>query len=135
MQMSADTIVRHHLLELILWPKEDGSFIEIKNSAARLKELGIYDDFKLTIPMTAKEHNRLHLKGRVPWNKGVAASEESKLKNRLAHLGMPSSQKGTKGLRHHDEDTRRRISEAMKGKCKHNTGRHWKLVNGVRTWY
>lgn len=135
MQMTANTKVRHHLLELILWPKEDGSFMEIKNSAKRLKELGIYDDFKLTIQMTAKEHNRLHRKGQEPWNKGIAATEESKVKNRLAHIGKQPWNKGAKGMLHHDEDTRRRISEALKGKCKHNTGRHWKLVNGVRTWY
>lgn len=34
-----NTIDRHHLLEIILWPNEDGTFTEIENSAARLKEL------------------------------------------------------------------------------------------------
>lgn len=34
-----NTIVRHHLLEIILWPNEDGSFTKIINSRNRLKNL------------------------------------------------------------------------------------------------
>ena len=40
---------RHHLLEIILWPNNDGTFTKIINSKKRLEELGIYDDYKLCI--------------------------------------------------------------------------------------
>ena len=89
MPNTANTIVRHHLLELILWPKDDGSFIEINNSAKRLKELGIYDDFKLTIQMTSSEHTTFHNKAR---------------KNNYWRGKHPS------------EATRKKISESLKGK-------------------
>lgn len=52
---------RHHLLEIILWPNEDGTLRTIHNSAKRLSELGIYDDFKMTIQITDSEHMRLHM--------------------------------------------------------------------------
>lgn len=58
--MAKEIIDRHHLLEIILWPNDDGTFTEIRNSAERLQELGIYDDYKLTIPLTHSEHTRLH---------------------------------------------------------------------------
>ena len=54
---------RHHLLEIILWPNEDGTFREIRNSVARLKELGIYNDWKLCIEIPHGEHTRLHKTG------------------------------------------------------------------------
>ena len=54
---------RHHLLEIILWPNEDGTFREIRNSRARLKELGIYDDWKMCIKIPHGEHISLHQKG------------------------------------------------------------------------
>jgi len=58
--MPASNIIRHHLLEIILWPNGDGTFRKIVNTQARLRELGIYDDWKLTIKMTRSEHLRLH---------------------------------------------------------------------------
>ena len=135
MQMNPNTIVRHHLLELILWPNGDGTFREIVNSSERLKELGIYNDFKLTIEITCLEHNRLHRKGRPAYNRGIPSTKEARLKNSLAHIGREPGNKGKKGIYSHNADIRARISEKMKGRCKHNTGKHWKLVNGVRTWY
>lgn len=59
-KLFSDSKVRHHLLEIILWPNEDGTFTKIINSAQRLKELGIYDDWKMTIVLTNGEHVRLH---------------------------------------------------------------------------
>jgi hypothetical protein len=53
-------IDRHHLLECILWPNGDGTFRKIVNRAKRLKELGIYDDFKLTIPIEHRAHTTMH---------------------------------------------------------------------------
>lgn len=107
MQMSADTIVRHHLLELILWPKEDGSFIEIKNSRARLKELGIYYDFKLTIPMTSSEHTSLHNKSRMNYWYGKHPSAATRKK-------ISESLKGKSFTAEH----RQKLSVANKGKTR-----------------
>ena len=81
-----EPIDRHHLLEIILWPNGDGTFRTILNSRDRLKELGIYDEFKLTIPLRHSEHTRLHNKG----NKHFYG-------------------------KHHSEDTRNKISDSMKG--------------------
>lgn len=53
--------VRHHLLEIILWPK-DGNLIPIINSQEDLKRLCIYDDYKMTIEITNSEHTTLHNK-------------------------------------------------------------------------
>lgn len=47
------------------------------------------------------------LKGRAAWNKGKHPSEES----------------------------RKRMSEAKKGKPSPRKGMHWKLVDGKRVWY
>ena len=58
-----DRIDRHHLLEIILWPNPDGSFREIRNSMTRLKELGIYDDYKMCIKIPHSEHMKLHHSG------------------------------------------------------------------------
>ena len=51
---------RHHLLECILWPNGDGTFRKIINTAKRLDELGIYKDFKMTIPIEHRTHSLMH---------------------------------------------------------------------------
>lgn len=89
-------MVRHHLLEIILWPNIDGTFRKIVNSAARLKELGIYEDYKLTINLSRSDHSKLH------------ASEG----HMLGHLW-----KGKKRGKFSDEH-RRKLSESHKGKRK-----------------
>jgi hypothetical protein len=53
-------IDRHHLLECILWPNGDGTYRKIINRAERLKELGVYDDYKLTIPIEHRLHTTMH---------------------------------------------------------------------------
>lgn len=53
-------IDRHHLLECILWPNEDGTFRKIVNTKNRLKELGIYYDYKLTIRIEHSAHSTMH---------------------------------------------------------------------------
>ena len=139
---------KHHLLEIILWPNGDGTFKTILNSSKRLKELGIYDDYKLTIPLSIEEHIKLHakymseehkrkisdaLKGkkRQPFTdetrrrmseaaKGKTMTDESRRK-------MSEAQKGRK-RGPLTAETRRNISEAIKGK-------HWKLIDGKRVWY
>lgn len=99
-------IVRHHLLELILWPNKDGTFKEIKHTANDLRKLGIYDDFKLTIEMTRGEHCSLHKP-----HKDCQHSEDTR--KRISKNG--------KG-RH-----------ANSGKC--FKGMKWKVINGKRVWY
>lgn len=53
-------IDNHHLLECILWPNGDGSFRKIINTQKRLEKLGIYDDYKLTIPIERSIHQTMH---------------------------------------------------------------------------
>lgn len=67
-------IDRHHLLECILWPNGDGTFRKIINSAKRLKDLGIYDDYKLTIPIERSLHQNMHRE----FEKGTEYSFEGK---------------------------------------------------------
>lgn len=55
------SIVRHHLLECILWPNGDGTFRKIVNLPDRLQKLGIYDDYKLTIPIERGVHASMHI--------------------------------------------------------------------------
>ena len=76
---------------------------------------------------------------------GCYHTEESKQKNRLAHLGKHHSVESLRKLReanigdknrfygkHHSEEIIRKISESCKGKKK---GMTWKLVDGHRVWY
>lgn len=97
------TIDRHHLLEIILWPNGDGTFKTILNSAERLKELGIYDDFKMTVPLTKAEHAKLHM---------MNQRNETKTKRAEALSGEKNGFYG----RTHSADSKRKMSEAKKGK-------------------
>ena len=58
-------IDRHHLLECILWPNGDGTFRKIINTQDRLRELGIYDEYKLTIPIEHGAHNTMHIRFKI----------------------------------------------------------------------
>lgn len=53
-------IDQHHLLECILWPNVDGTFRKIINRAKRLEDLGVYNDYKLTIPIDHSTHQKMH---------------------------------------------------------------------------
>lgn len=53
---------RHHLLEIISYYDDNGNEIVIYNTKQRLKELGIYNDYNLTIELSVSEHSKLHLK-------------------------------------------------------------------------
>lgn len=118
---------RHHLLEIILWPNGDGTFKTILNSPERLQQLGIYNDYKLTIPLSRAEHNRLHKKGK-------HHSDETKRKMSKAQKVLCFS-----------DEHRQKLSEVHKGKVfsvEHRAklsaafkGKHWKLVDGKRVWY
>lgn len=83
---------RHHLLEIILWPNKDGTFTEIRNSTERLKKLGIYNDFKMTIYVSPSEHSKLHNEHRNVRAKTTEEKEyekqliEKRVKERLDNL-------------------------------------------------
>lgn len=115
-------LVRHHLLEFILWPKEDGSFIEIRNSSARLKELGIYDDYKLCILLSRSEHAKLHSDPRQiaalhQRNVGSKRSTATRAKMSAAHKGHPCPKL------------------AIEHSVAARKGKHWKEINGKRTYF
>lgn len=96
--MKTSNTIRHHLLEIILWPNEDGTFRKILNSADNLKELGIYNQYKLCIPMTRAEHASLHNKD------NPICGEHSK--------GKPSAFKWKK----HTDESKEKISKNKRGK-------------------
>lgn len=124
--------VRHHLLEIILWPNGDGTFMTILNSVDRLKELGIYDDWKMTIPLSREEHVRMHGKYMTEETrrkmsdslKGRIMTEEHKRKMSAAHKGKIMSEESRRKMsasrkgRHLSEETRRKISESLKARVK-----------------
>jgi hypothetical protein len=62
MENSRGTLMvdKHHLLECILWPNGDGTFRKIVNTQKRLKEIGAYDDHKMTIPIEHGAHTSMH---------------------------------------------------------------------------
>lgn len=141
-----NNIIRHHLLEIILWPKNDGSIVEIRNSRKYLKELGIYDKH-MTIEMTREQHASLHHKGQSKSiehkykiseaNKGRLLAEETKLKISRTLTGRTQSMdtklkrsNSLKGKKHGpmSEETKNKLSNA-------NKGRHWRIVDGKRKWY
>lgn len=109
---------RHHLLEIILWPNSDGTFRKILNSKKRLKELGIYDDWKLTITIPADEHSRMHASNRSDATKQkISAANTGKKHSEEAKAKMSASQIGNtkaKGYKH-SEEAKRKMSAAKKG--------------------
>ena len=102
-------VCRHHLLEIILWPNEDGTFREILNTASTLKQLGIYTD-KLTIAVSRADHARLHASGKI----GIKRSMESRKK--MSESAKKSYKKG-----------------GHQG-GKNFKGMTWKVENGRRVW-
>ena len=124
---------RHHLLEIILWPCEDGTLRTILNSRERLKELGIYNDFKLCIRISARDHSSMHRLAEIsvgrkpipPSAKGKhwTLSAETKQKMSIAQTGKP----GTNTGKTFSALWRQRISEGQKGKLRG----HW-YNNGVK---
>lgn len=111
--MKTSNIVRHHLLEIILWPNEDGTFRKILNSADRLKELGIYNQYNLCIQMTRAEHASLHCKG------NPICGEHSK--------GKPSPFKWKK----HTTQSKEKISKSKRGVTKTLFGEKYKEHFGI----
>lgn len=75
----------------------------------------------------AQKHSSLAPRGRIPWNKGIPLSEETKSKMSEAHMGKPPTFKGRKHSsesrlkqslshmgKHPSGQTRRKISRSVK---------------------
>ncbi len=84
-------------------------------SVKALKEQGLYYKRPASelIFLKHSEHTSLHMKGSA-WNKGKSKSEETKRRMSEALKGRAPTFKG----KHHSEETKRRIAEANKGKLK-----------------
>lgn len=111
---------RHHLLEIILWPNEDGTFRQIINDCRRLKELGIYNDYKLTILIDAKTHSRLHAAfpsatRTLAWQKCTAAMRKSNINREYTAETRKKISASRIGIKFSDNH-KRNLSESHKGK-------------------
>ena len=135
---------RHHLLQIILWPNGDGTYRTILNSRERLKELNIYNDFKMTITITHQQHMDLHNKyrsdetkkllhdrlsginnpmyGKEPWNKGKAWSDEIRNKISVSCTGR-SPTVHTHASRHRISDSKIQTEFGRKYKEHYNMTR------------
>lgn len=108
----------HHRLETLT---SDGKRRSVDITAAELKSLNMYFDrpAEELVFMTTKEHRQLHTEGKQGYWKdktnpmyGKHHSEETKKKLSEAAKGRPSPNKG----KHLSEETRKKLSEVHKGK-------------------
>lgn len=97
-------------------------------SYAELIERGEYFDVQPEelIFLTPSEHHKIDsfCKRRSDAQKGKKLSEETKRKLSDALKGKPTWNKG----KHLSDEHKQKMSDALKGK-------HWKLVDGKRVWY
>lgn len=116
---------RHHLLEIILWPNGDGTFRKIINTEERLRELGIYDDWKLTITIPANVHSTMHSHNRPDgyWDKVSKTMSEVKKLNPIRYWK-------NKNL---SEEHRQKISDSLKGNKPWNKGLKTGIVTSDET--
>lgn len=112
----------HHRLET---HTSDGEKRLICITIKELKALDMYwhRPANELIFLTVKKHMSLHKRG-MKGKTGGHLSEETKKKISEALKGKPSGHKG----KHRSEETKRKMSESKKGK-------HWKLVDEKRIWY
>lgn len=94
---------RHHLLQIILWPNEDGTFRTILNSKERLKELGIYDEFKLTITIPRSQHIAMHNKYEP--RKPLTEEHKAKLREKSIAAKLRNPLFGSKGMHWYNNGT------------------------------
>ena len=109
---SKDMLVDHHLLEIILWPNEDGSFRTILNSRKRLRDLEIYKKKVMTIQIKDVDHKILHSNNQLD-----TAKRLNSLKNKGRLIGSKNGMYGRVGElnpffgKKHSEETIKRISD------------------------
>lgn len=103
----------HHKMELI----KTGAVVDV--TTQDLIDWGIYYNRPADELMfvTRKEHSALHIKGK-------KHSKEWKQQHSDHMKGHKVS-----------EETRRKMSEALEGKPGNQKGKHWKLIDGKRTYY
>lgn len=112
-KLFGDSKVRHHLLEIILWPNCDGTFKTIINEAKDLISMGIYNN-KMTFEMTNSDHTTLHNKY---W------SERRREKQRKSLTGYK-----------HDDAFKAKISAATKGEKNPMYGKDaWQIACSRKT--
>lgn len=78
-------------------------------------------------PITRQHNSESHT--------GKKMTPEQVEKNRESHIGLLVGEKNPMYGKHHSEESRRKISESLKGKQHPNKGKHWKIENGKRVWY
>ena len=133
----------HHRLET---HNSDGERRLVDISKEELIALNMYYDRPVSelILLTPKEHASLHHK-----YKAKPHSDEHNKHLSESLKGKQAWNKGTNGIFHHSDETKKQISESHKGMNfseehrKHlsesrkgaNTFKHWKLIDGKRVWY
>lgn len=113
---TTQTWICHHRLET---HTSDGERRLVALSMEELKALGTYYDRppEELIFMTELDHKRLHNIGKHSSRKGHSVSEETKRKISEANKGKHSGLLGP-----HSEEHKRKMSQSMKGQHK---GKHW----------
>ena len=103
----------HHRLET---HNSDGERRLVDISKKELIALGMYYDrpAEELIFLKHSEHIALHQKGKQAWNKGKKMSEEFCRKNSESQKGKRTGSDNPFYGKRHSEETRRKISEAMK---------------------
>lgn len=112
-------IDRHHLLECILWPNGDGTFRKIINRSKRLKDLGVYEDFKLTIPIDSSTHQTMHRE----FEKGTEYERTGDKHPKLRKFGDKNPMYGMTGEKH-----------PMYGKSGEKSPRYGTIEDKSPTW-
>lgn len=113
--MASHDYEKHHLLELILWPNEDGTLKEIIHTSSELKELGIYEKDIMTISLTTSEHAKLHQSSKA-YKEMISNRLKKAMKGRT--FTDEHKQKLREAKKNISDDTRKKLSIAAKKQWK-----------------